>query len=215
MPEQGDEHAGRIAAGRKRKAENRARILAAAFAIFGKENGLYARIEDIAGEAGVTRATFYNHFAGMIDLREALTREVTHDFLSAVTATIAGLPDARERSAFAIRFYLHRAMTDPRWGWSMLNLSANSLIFGAETFHQAGQTVAEGLEAGVFNIASMQLGRDLLLGACLAALGTILRGQAPEDYPEAVAGHILAALGVPHEEARAFAHRPLPPLATV
>ncbi|MXO71958.1 TetR/AcrR family transcriptional regulator [Alteraurantiacibacter buctensis] len=209
----GDEHAGRIAAGRKRKAENRARIIAAAFTIFGNENGLFARIEDIAEEAGVTRATFYNHFAGMIDLREALTREVTHDFLSAVTATIATMPDARDRSAVAIRFYLHRAMADQRWGWSMLNLSANGLIFGAETFDQAGQTVREGLDAGVFRIASMELGRDILLGACLAALGTILRGQAPADYPEAVAGHILVALGVPHDEARAIVHQPLPQLA--
>ncbi len=213
MAAKGDEHAGRIAAGRKRKAENRARIIAAAFAIFGNENGLYARIEDIAAEAGVTRATFYNHFAGMADLREALTHEVAHDFLASVTATIATMPDARDRSAFAIRFYLRRALDDPRWGWSMLNLSASGVIFGAETFHQAGQTVREGLDAGVFRIGSMELGRDLLLGACLAALGTILRGQAAADYPEAVASHILVALGVPPDQAEAIARQPLPPLA--
>jgi AcrR family transcriptional regulator len=210
-----DEHAGRIAAGRKRKAENRARIIAAAFTIFGKENGLYARVEDIAEQAGVTRATFYNHFAGMIELREALTHEVAHDFLTAVTATIAAMPDARDRSAAAIRFYLRRAMADPRWGWSMLNLSANGLIFGAETFHQAGQTVREGKEAGVFRIASVDLGRDILLGSCVAALSTILRGQAADDYPEAVAGHILVGLGVPHDDARRIANQPLPPLTTV
>lgn len=210
-----DEHAGRVAAGRKRKAENRARIIAAAFTIFGNENGLHARIEDIAEQAGVTRATFYNHFAGMIELREALTHEVAHDFLTAVTATIAAMPDARDRSAAAIRFYLRRAMADPRWGWSMLNISATGMIFGAETFHQAGRTLQEGMDAGVFRLASMDLGRDILLGACVAALGTILRGQAPDDYPEAVAGHILVGLGVPHDQARAIAHRPLPPLAGI
>lgn len=212
---QGNEHAGRVAAGRKRKAENRARIIAAAFTIFGNESGLYARIEDISEQAGVTRATFYNHFAGMTDLREALTHEVSHDFLTAVTATIASMPDARDRSAAAIRYYLRRAMADPQWGWSMLNISATGMIFGAETFHQAGRTLGEGLEAGVFRIASVDLGRDILLGACVAALGTILRGEAARNYPEAVAGHILVALGVPHDQARDTAHRRLPPLASI
>ncbi|MEO5707914.1 MAG: TetR/AcrR family transcriptional regulator [Alteraurantiacibacter sp.] len=214
MSQTSDEHAGRAAAGRRRRAETRARIIAAAFVIFGDENGLLARIEDIADQAGVTRATFYNHFAGMIELREALTHEVTHNFLEAVTLTIAPLPDPRDRSAVAIRYYLRRAGSDQRWGWSMVNLSATGLIFGAETYNQAGQTVREGIDAGVFSIASVDLGRDILLGSCLAALGTILRQSAPTDYPEAVAGHILVALGVPHDEAKQIAHQPLPDLAT-
>jgi AcrR family transcriptional regulator len=209
-----NERAGRTEAGRRRKAENRAKILAAAFTVFGDENGLHARIEDIADQAGVTRATFYNHFAGMIELREALTREVTHDFLTFVMATIATMSDPRDRSAVAIRYYLRRAKADPRWGWSMVNLSATGLIFGAETYNQAEQTVREGLDAGVFRILSVDLGRDILLGTSLAALGTILRKQTPPDYPEAVAGYILNALGVPHTDARRIAHQPLPSLAS-
>jgi AcrR family transcriptional regulator len=198
--------------GRERRTLTRAKIVAAAFDVFGDAEGLYAPIETVADRAGVTRATFYNHFAGMAQLREALTWEVTHDFLQAVTGAISQMPDARDRSGCAVRFYLHRARTDSRWGWSMINLSAAGLIFGAETFHQAEQTVREGVEDGVFALPSVELGRDLLLGTTLAAMGAIVRGGAAADYPETVAHYILSGLGVPPDEARRCAHQPLPSL---
>jgi len=160
----------RLEIGRERRTRTRARIVAAAFDVFGDADGLYARIEDVADRAEVTRATFYNHFTGMAELRDALTVEVTHDFLLAVTNTISQMPDARDRSACAVRFYLHRARTDRRWAWSMINLSAGGLIFGAETFRQAEQTVHEGVQDNVFPLQSVELGRDLLLGTTLAAM---------------------------------------------
>lgn len=204
---------GRVEQGRQRRAKTRAAIIAAAFEIFGDENGLFARIEDVAEKAGVTRATFYNHFSSMIELREALTHEVTHDFLLRVTRTLNRLADARERSAVAIRLYLRRAREDRRWGWSMMNMSASGAIFGSETYGQAERTVAEGMEEGVLAIPSAELGRDLLLGATLAAMGSIVKGHMPDDYPELVAGYILCGLGVDRAEARRIAHLPLPDLA--
>lgn len=44
----------------------------------------------------------------MNELRGAVTYEVTHDLLPAVTHTVSLLPDPRERISGAIRFYLHR-----------------------------------------------------------------------------------------------------------
>ena len=199
--------------GQKRRAATRARIVAAAFAIFGEENGLYARIEDVVEQAGVTRATFYNHFAGMAQLREAVTREVTHDFLKAVTAAVDQLADSREQCTVVVRRYLQRAQKDRRWAWSMLNMSASGEIFGAETFDQAVRTVSRGVENGALPISSPDLGRDMLLGATLAAMGSIAKRDMAADYPEIVAGYILCGLGVPHAQAREIAHLPLPPLA--
>ena len=96
----------------------------------------------------------------------------------------------------------------------MLNISANGLFFGAETYRQAELTVIEGMEAGVFPIPSSALGRDLIMGSSLAAVGAMLREDLPEDYPEAVAGFVLLGLGVPPEIARASARAPLPPLTS-
>lgn len=203
----------RIGVGRDRRARTRARIIAAAFDLLGSENGLYTRIEDFAVAAGVSRPTFYNHFAGMEELREALSYEVTHDFLTAVTATIDAYDDPRERAVYAVRFYLHRARTDRRWAWSMVNLSANGFIFGVETYRQAEQTIREGIDAGVLPIPSSALGRDILLGGVLAAMGGMLREDLPENYPEQVAEHILGGLGVDWALARDLSARDLPQLA--
>jgi AcrR family transcriptional regulator len=202
----------RVEVGRERRARTRAKIIAAAFEVLGDELGLYARAEDVATKAGVTRATFYNHFASMAELREALSVEVTHGFLEAVTAKISRISDARDRSALAVRFYLHRARADRRWAWSMINLSAAGAIFGAETFGQAEQTVREGVEEGAFKLHSVALGRDLLLGTTLAAMASIVRGEVDDDYPESVAASILFGLGVPLEQAVTCAHRTLPSL---
>lgn len=201
--------------GRERRARTRAKIIAAAFEILGEENGLYARIEDVAEKAGVTRTTFYNHFSGMAELRDALSYEVTHEFLLQVIQISTTLPDPRDQAAIAIRYYLHRARTNPRWAWSMLNMSANGLIFGAETYRQAEQTVIDGIKAGVFPIPSSELGRDIIMGSALAAIGAMLRQKLPDDYPEAVAGFILMGLGVPYEKAHQCAHAPLPALPEV
>lgn len=51
--------------GREKRARTRAKIVSSAFELFGNDEGLYSRIEDIAKAAGVTRATFYYHFSGM------------------------------------------------------------------------------------------------------------------------------------------------------
>ncbi len=203
---------GRTALGRKRRAATRAAIIAAAFEIFGEEAGLFARIEDVVDRAGVTRATFYNHFASMLELREAMTHEVTHDFLVAVTAAVSQIPDSREQCTVAVRYYLRRAQKDRRWAWSMLNMSASGEIFGTETFRQALRTITDGVDSGALAIPSPELGRDILLGAALAAMGSIAKRNMPADYPETVAGYILCGLGVDRETARGIAHLPLPEL---
>ena len=195
--------------GRARRARTRAHILAVTFDLFGRENGLFCRVEEICAAAGVTRQTFYNHFNGMDELREALSYEVAHDFLMAVIREIEKLPDVAERAATAIRFYLRRGRQDPRWAWSMVNISACGIIFGAETFRQAQRTVEEGVAAGVFTVANVGLGRDLVLGATLAALGSQLREATPDEYPSHIAQMVLVALGVDVAAATERAKRPL------
>lgn len=198
--------------GRERRARTRGKIISAAFELFGDEDGLYARIEDIAARAGVTRATFYNHFSGMLDLREAVTDELIHDFFLAVKNTIDQLDDPRERLSVATRFYLKRAQKDERWAWSIVNLSANGVPFGAETYKQAEQTVREGMADGSMCTSHSRIGRDIVLGTSLAAISSMLRDNPGVDYPERIAEHILLSLGVSPKEARKIGACKMPPL---
>lgn len=214
-PDGRSDKARRLELGRQRRAKTRAKVIAAAFELFGEEDGLYARIEDVSQRAGITRATFYDHFSGMAELREAVSYEVTHDFLSAVSRTISLLEDARERITVAIRFYLHRVREVPGWGRSMINLSANGVIFGAETFREAEGTVAQAIAAGQLSIDDSALGRDAILGTTIAAFATMLREDKSADYPERIAQMILVGLGVSAEIAAEIANRPLPALASI
>lgn len=206
---------GRTKIGLERRAETRAKIIAAAFDMFGEQNGPFVRIEDVVGKAGITRATFYNHFTGIVDLHEALVREVSHDFIVAVTDAINRAPDVREGACLAVRLYLHRARSDPRWAWSMLSISASGFLFGRETHHRAENTVSDGISRNYFVVSSAAVGRDILLGSMFAAVGSILTANVAEDYPEMIAGDILCALGVRREDAKAIARRPLPELYSV
>jgi AcrR family transcriptional regulator len=180
--------------------------------MFGDESGLYARIEEIAKRAEITRATFYDHFTGMPELREAVTYEVTHDFLTAVTRTVSLLSDPREKAAAAIRFYLNKVPEDARWGWSMINLSANGVIFGAETFSEAELTVVEGIQAGLLTVPCSAIGRDSILGTTIAAIASMLREDHGPDYPVLIVQSILMSLGVSRTDAIEISGRPLPVL---
>lgn len=205
----------RLEIGRARRAKTRANIVAAAFEIFGDEAGLFARVEDIANHAGITRPTFYSQFAGLAELRAALSYELTHDFLAAVTYTASLLEDPRERASAAVRFYLQRVRDTPKWGWSMVNLSANGIIFGVETHRQAEITIVEGMAAGLLSVSSSAVGRDLVLGSTLAAIATMVRADVPADYPELIARGILQGLGIMPDAAREIAGRSLPTLLPV
>lgn len=198
--------------GRERKAKTRARIIASAFEHFGHEAGLFTSVEEIADGAGITRTTFYNHFSGMEELREALTYEIAHDFLVAVTEAVTPLADAAERASAAIRFYLERGVQDSRWAWSMINLSANGIIFGAETHRQAEETVKQGMADGALLVADSAIGRDLILGTTLAALSTLVRSKPGSSFIRRVVEHILLGLGVSRALSAEIASRPLPPL---
>lgn len=199
--------------GEERKARTRASILAAAFDLYGEPNGLYTRVEDIASLAGITRPTFYSHFSSMDELRTALTYEVMHGFLEQVAAVLDQIDDPAERTAVAIRHYLRRALVDPKWARSMINISAGGFIFGAESAEHALQTIKSGIRSGAFSVRSAVMGRDIVLGASFGALCSILRGEAEKDCPELIAACTLTALGLPADRARYLSKLPLPDIA--
>lgn len=198
--------------GEERKTRTRSKILSAAFDLFGNKNGLYTRVEDITSAAQITRTTFYAHFCSMDELREALCHEVTHEFLSRVLRVLGEIEDPAEQTATAIRYYLKRAQADRMWAQSMINISTGGFLFGAETARQALATIQGGIDAGIFNVRSAVIGRDLVLGTTFGAICSILRDEADEDCPEYMAFYTLIALGVAAEWAARVVEAPLPML---
>lgn len=198
--------------GQEKRARTRAAILDATFQVIGHENGRLARIEQVTEVARIARPTFYTYFSSMEELFAALSYELSHEFNTAVTTYCRTLNDYADESASAVRYYLHKAAADHKWGWSMVNLSLAGPIFGADTFEAATASVAGGIESGVFKITDVRLGRDLVLGTTLAAMKTVLTGTRLKGYPEMVARQILLGLGVSGARAERMATRALPEL---
>lgn len=182
--------------GRERRAKTRTKLLKAAFELLGKEGGRSARIEEICTAASVARGTFYNYFTSVDDLFQALTFEISHDFNDATRAVIRRVPAGAIRSAFALRYYLHKARDDREWGWAMVNLSAGGPIFGKETYSYATESIREGMITGQFSVPSLEVGRDLMMGSTLAAMMTVLQSNCDASYPETMVAQILRGLGV-------------------
>lgn len=171
-------------------------MLDAAFRLIGNARGRSVRIEEVCAEARTSRASFYNYFASMDALFEALAYDLAHDFTLAVIAAMNRLPSASDQVDFAMRCYLRRVRTDPDWGWAMVHIGASGPLFGAETFASALQTIEAGIAAGEFTVGEARVGRDLVLGTCHAAMITHLVEGSPDDQPEQVSRIVLQGLGV-------------------
>jgi AcrR family transcriptional regulator len=209
------DRARRAEIGAERRSRTRAALLNAALELFGQAHGRATRIEDVCARARVARGTFYNHFAGIEALLEALSDELTRDFDDAVHAAFEAMESPVERTCAAIRYYLHGAIQDPRWGWAMVNSSVRTILFGERVARRAQATIQEGIDAGDFSIESAVVGRDILLGAGLSGTLSLLTGATPPDYPEKVARQLLLSLGAPKSLAASLTRKPLRDLPRV
>jgi AcrR family transcriptional regulator len=199
----------RAQVGAARRARTRKRLLLAALTLFGRPQGRNTRIEDVCRRAQVARGTFYNHFDDLADLLEALCDALTAEFDAAVHATFGQFGTPAQRTAVAIRYYLHAPRIDARWGWALVNSSVGRHLYGAELVRHVRASIQEGIDAGQFRLPSVDVGCDLLLGTSISATLSVLGGAVPGDYPEQVARHLLLALGATGRVAAAATSRPL------
>jgi AcrR family transcriptional regulator len=193
-----------------KRERTRKKILEAAFGLIGNEKGLTVRIEEICAAAGISRGTFYNYFTSLEQLFEVLAIELSHDLNYALVASWDETQSHAEGSNAAIQHYLNYARRDPAWAWAMVHLNAFGPTFGAEAWEACHRAIAKGIEAGEFDVPNATVGRDLMTGAVMATLRTMLRAGSERAQPGIVAFHVLRALGVPDARAREIAERPLP-----
>ena len=92
----------------------------------------------------------------------------------------------------------------------MVHLSAFGPTFGAEAWDACYRSIAKGIEAGEFDVPNPTVGRDLMTGAVMATVRTMLRSGGGRSQPRIVAYHLLRAFGVPDARAKEIADRPLP-----
>jgi AcrR family transcriptional regulator len=195
-----------------KRERTRAKILEAAFGLLGNEKGLTVRIEEICAAAHISRGTFYNYFTSLEQLFEVLAIELSHDLNRALVSMVDQIRSHAEGSNAAVQHYLNYARRDPAWAWAMVHLSAFGPSFGAESWEACYRSIANGIEAGEFDVPNAAVGRDLMTGTVMASVRTMLRARSDRAQARVVAFHVLRALGVPDARAREIAESPLPDL---
>ena len=195
------------------RARTRAALLDAAVRVFARKGAGAAAIHEITAEAGFANGTFYNYFRTREELLDAASDRLAGRFHAAIGASYTGVGDAAERVAIGSRRFVLHALHDPTWGAAILRVWASSTA-GSRTAAPLLADLRAGRRARRFRFASEDAAADLVQGAVLAGMRTVLERRAGEEHAAAVAALILRGLGLAAAEAEAIARKPLPPLVS-
>ncbi|WP_330256932.1 TetR/AcrR family transcriptional regulator [Nocardia sp. NBC_00565] len=194
------------------------RISAAAMKLFAERGNTDLTISELAAEAGIARGTLYRNVDSMDELFDQVRTQLAVDVHAAnVRAMNAhGHLDPPLRLAVGTRMLVRLAHEIPAMGRFIVRygLTDESLreVMSGPPMHD----VAAGIEAGRYNVTpGMELGiASMLMGTLISAMWMVLEGhQAWREAGCAAAELALCALGVPRDEARDIATRPLPAIS--
>jgi AcrR family transcriptional regulator len=194
------------------RARTRTLLLDAALRVFARKGAGAAAIHEIAAEAGVANGTFYNYFRSREELLEAASARLAERFHGAIAASRTRVADPAERMAIGCRRFVLQAMREPVWGAALLRVWASSPLLNERGTAPMLADLRAGRRRGSFRYPSERAAVDLVQGAVLAGMRTVLEGRAAEEHAVAVATLVLRGLGVETAAAEAIARRPLPPL---
>jgi AcrR family transcriptional regulator len=194
------------------RARTRKLLLDAAVRVFARKGVGATAIHEIAAEAGVANGTFYNYFRAREEIVEAVGHYLAQPLHDEIGESSTDVSDPAERVAIGSRRFILKAMRDPSWGAAIVRVSGGSPGLPTRTAAPVLADLRAGRRRGRFRFTSESAAVDLLQGAVLAAMRTILEGRAGEEHAADVAALILRGLGVEAGEADAIARRPLPAL---
>jgi AcrR family transcriptional regulator len=143
-----------------------------------------------------------------IPIARARTRELNRR----IDRVVDAVEDPAEVISIALRHTLRSMPEDPLCAWFIFRsgLPQQRLL---EVIGESGdRDVRRGVEAGRFSLANPAAASSILSGAVIGALNGRLEGMLDDADLDDAVEYLLRLLGVPDEEAREIAHRPLPRL---
>jgi AcrR family transcriptional regulator len=199
----------RTRVGRERRARTHERIVAAALGVFAEKGPDAPVIEDFIHAAGVARGTFYNHFTSTAELLVATSRWLEDDLIRSIQAEIRGLEDPVARLITGLRMWLRKSQQDPAW----CAFVVRSRTRGRLVERQLTADLRAGLRARALSAPSVEVARDLVVGAALEAMSRILRGRVPRTYADDVVRVVLRGLGLDERSIAQGMSLPVPEVA--
>jgi AcrR family transcriptional regulator len=194
----------------RRRAATRAKLMAAASALFARQGVDNTRIQEITDEADVGFGSFYNHF----DSKDAIVAAVTHEAAAAMGAAIdvatERLDDPAEVVAVAHRSLISRAAEDPEFGWLLVRLEITHDLASSTLGPYAMRDLQRGIDSGRFRVDDPDVALIAACGALLAVVRAVLQGRADASKAQHHAACVLRIFGLSPDDAAEVAARPLP-----
>jgi len=205
-PRKATDHRTRV--GQQRRALTRRQITAAALGVFAEKGVDAPVIDDFIRAAGVARGTFYNHFSSVAELLDEATRLLEDNVMRSTLATIGEIEDPALRFATGVRLWLRWAQSD-KIGCGFV---VRSRFRGPLVELQLESDLKDGLNAGKFRFARVEIARDLVVGTILEAMRRLMTTRVTKTYTDEVARLILQGVGATKRETDRLMAPPLPSL---
>ncbi|WP_267618503.1 TetR/AcrR family transcriptional regulator [Gordonia bronchialis] len=199
----------------RRREQTRARLIAAAKSLIAERGVGAVGPREITDTADLGAGTFYNYFSSRDAIVEAIAADSVDSFGDALDALAAEMDDAAEIFAFSLRHLVRQAISDPVWGWFVVRLGVAHPALISILGPRAARDLREGVSAGRFVIADIDIATSCVFGALLSTLRQVLSEPSGPDVDCIFAQSMLCMVGVSADEARDVASRPLPPLPEV
>jgi AcrR family transcriptional regulator len=196
----------RTRVGQERSARTETRILDAALRVFAERGPDAPVIDEFVQAAGVSRGTFYNHFASVEELLRATSEWTTREVVEAIEDALAEVEGPVLRFGVGLRMFFARAQQAPVWS-----------RFVAQVWNVGGQElpqrdVDEGIGLGVFRVFDRAAALDVVFGGVREALHRIGTARVPATFGDGVTATCLQALGATPARIAAVLRHPLPAL---
>ena len=173
----------------------RAHLLQSVLSVCSAENSREpALIDDIVRHARVSRGTFYKYFDSMEQAVAELGLQLALEMTAGIYSVYDVLEDPVMRTATGFQMFLLRSIIEPDWGAFIAHiglLSGDNLLT-----RKIRDDIRLGVETGDYDVASIDLASDLLMGAKIEAIRRLITGGGTTDYVRSMAGLVLRSFGV-------------------
>lgn len=189
------------------------RLQRVAMQLFAERGVTRVTVSELAQAAGMARGTIYNNLQDVDGLFSEVATQLADEMLHLTASASARLEDPAHRLANGIRYFVKRAHEDPLWGRFVCRFALSTDSLQKMWTGQPVTDLHEGLDKGRFAFKLEQLASvvSLIAGTVLGASTLVLDGRKTwRDAGSDAAEFVLAAIGIPREEARALACMELP-----
>ena len=191
----------RAATAEQRRLRTRERLLDAAERVVAEKGVEDATIEEFVAAAGVSRGTFYNYFPTAADLLHALNSRVSGDLDRRLEQLTGHIDDCVQRLAAIFHTVLATTVGEPVTGWVAAQIAGSRVPRQRVFEDRFAATYREGVACGRFRDVDMTAAYTIAFGSMRMAQRDLAAGAALPAQGVQLVALILAAYGVPFEEA--------------